>query len=509
MTRESKLYISSVTLAALYAFEFFVTGIFIFEDMFHTFVGLPFILTFFALLPLVFSVLNLKKFRNARISVIVICAAVIMAIGHFLFAAYVLSKLTYLIITGLPVFAVAAIVGVFLFLILLYPRLSKLWKRVGVISLSVAIFFVCVFGVFRLTFFRFTSEGVVFAVEDEYQIAWSTSTKSTGYVTVNGKTYCDEVGGQNRISTLHKVSVPMSELDLAGGYTLHSVPVYSEAAYFAIRGGEHTREYSFRPVDSSDGLQIYNISDSHETFRGAGNAGRYFGDKLDILILNGDIINDVTSFWQISFIYKLAGIITEGTRPVIFTRGNHECNGRYADELPEYVASKDDNFYYTLKLGGAYFMVLDTNNDMTDDNFFIRPAANFELVRREQISWLEGLDDFGEDCEYHFLLAHMAFPLADYKRFPEWTAALNEATDGKFDLCISGHSHKLDYAEAGTETKTDYPVVRGSLRSDYRLEGEGVDPAAFTGTAIECKDGKITVSFTNSRHEVLEAINVN
>ena len=103
----------------------------------------------------------------------------------------------------------------------------------------------------------------------------------------------------------------------------------------------------------------------------------------------------------------------------------------------------------------------------------------------------------------------MAFPLADYKRFPEWTAALNEATDGKFGLCISGHSHKLDYAEAGTETKTDYPVVRGSLRSDYRLEGEGVDPAAFTGTAIECKDGKITVSFTNSRHEVLETINVN
>ena len=77
------------------------------------------------------------------------------------------------------------------------------------------------------------------------------------------------------------------------------------------------------------------------------------------------------------------------------------------------------------------------------------------------------------------------------------------ATDGKFDLCISGHSHVLDYAEAKTDTRTSYPVIRGSLRSDSRTSGESVWPGHFTGTAIECKDRKITARFTNSKSDVL------
>ena len=509
MTKEYKLYISSVILASLYALEFFVTGIFIFKNMYYTSAALPIVLSVFVLLPFVFSVLNTKLFNKLWIGVLIICLSVLMALGHFLFTAYVLSKLTFLLITGIPVFIVLAIVGAFLFLILAYPKLNKLGKRISVITLSAAIFFICVFGVLKLTFFRYTSHGVVFAVEDEYQIAWSTSVKSTGYVTVNGKIYYDAEGGNNRVSTLHKVSVPMSELDGAKAYSLHSVPVYSQAAYLSVSGRERVREYSFRPVDQSDGIQIYNISDSHETLRGAGNAGKYFGDKLDVLILNGDIINDVSSLWQISYIYKLAGIITGGERPVIYTRGNHECNGRYAAEFYKYVPSRNGDLYYTVQLGDAFFLVLDTNNDMADDNFLIEPAANFELLRREQAEWLEGLDYFGQDCRYSFLLSHMAFALADYERFPEWTARLNATTDGKFDLAICGHSHILDYAEAGSGTKTDYPVVRGSLRSNYRTSGEGVDPAAFTGTAIECIDGKITCKFTNAKGEVLREIAVN
>ena len=510
MTKDKRLYIASIVLASLYAFEFFVTGIFIFSNMFYTSAALPFVLSVAALLPFIFSLLNVRIFRRQSVSVAVICASVLMALGHFLFAAYVLSKLTFLLITGLPVFAVIAIVGVFLLLTLGYPKFGKVGKRITAISLSVAIFFICVFGILKLSFFRYTSDGVVFAVEDGYQIAWSTSVKSAGYVTIGDKTYYDSSNGQNRISTLHKVTVPMAELDSAGGYSLHSTPVYSEAAYLSIKGKERVKEYKFRPADTSDGLQIYAISDNHECLSGAGNAGKYFGDRLDVLVMNGDHINDVSSLWQISLIYKLASRITGGERAVIFTRGNHECNGKYADELHEYVGSRDGKFYYTVKLGGAFFLVLDTNNDMADDNFLISSAANFEQLRKEQSEWLKELDYFGEDCDYSFLLAHMAFALSDYERFPDWSAELNALTSGgKFDVCLSGHSHKLDYAEAGTGTKTDYPVLRGSLRSDNRTEGEGVNPAAFTAAAIECTDGKITAKFTNSRHEVLREIAVN
>ena len=503
MTREKKAGIAAIVLSALYALEFFGTGILIFANMYYTFAAMPYLLSVIALLPLLFSILNFTLFKRQKIAILLICATLIMASGHFLFTAYVLSKLTFVLITCLPLFGVLAIVALFLYLILLYPRLNKRDKKISVITLSIVIFFASVFGIFRLGFFYFTSDGVVFAVEDEYQIAWSTSVKSTGYVTIGDDVFYDGGAGENDVSTLHKVTVPMDLLDEAKEYTIHSAPVYSEAAYLSISGGERTKTYNFRPADSSDGLQIYNISDNHECVSGAGDAGKYFGDKLDVLILNGDHINDVSSLWQISMIYQLASRVTEGTRPVIFVRGNHECNGKYAAELPEYVGSNNGNLYYTVRLGGAYFMVLDTNNDMSDDNFLIAPAANFEQLRKKQTEWLEGTTDFGEDCEYRFLLAHMAFALSDYERFPEWRDELVAATDGKFDLCISGHSHVLDYAEAKTDTRTSYPVIRGSLRSDSRTSGESVWPGHFTGTAIECKGGKITARFTNSKGDVL------
>lgn len=508
MTREKKLYIAAIVLAGLYLLEFFGTGAFLFEMMYVATPVLPFLLSLVALLPLVFTIINIKVFKRAYVSVIIICATVLMALGHFFLTAFALSKLTFVLITCLPLFAVLALVALFLFLILLYPRFEKRGKKISVISLSVAIFLVSVFGIFKLGFFYFTSDGVVFAVEDEYQIAWSTSVKSTGYVTIGDEVFYDEGAGENEVSKLHKITVPMSLLDEVKEYTITSAPVYSEAAYLSISGSERSKTYTFRPVDSTDGLQIYNISDNHECLSGPGKAGQYFGDALDILILNGDMINDVSSQWQISMIYKLASRITAGTRPVIYVRGNHECNGKYAAELPDYVGSRDGELYFTVKLGGAYFLVLDTNNDMSDDNFLIEPAANFAQLRERQTEWLNGLEDFGEDCEYQILLAHMPFALADYSRFPEWRDELVEATDGKFDVCISGHSHLLDYAEAGTGTRTSYAVIRGSHRSNFLDGSESIWPGHFTGTAIECKDGKITAWFTNSKGEVLREIAV-
>ena len=359
-------------------------------------------LTAASVLPLIFSVLNIALFHKDRISVAAICVALAMALAYFLFTAYSFSKLTFVLITALPVLAAAGIVGLFLFLILVYPKLGKTGKIASAAALSVVILCVCIFGIFGLAALSFTTGGTVFAVNDEYQIAWSTSVKSVGSVTVNGVTYYDESNGRNRVSELHKVSVPMSELDAAGSYTIRSTPVYSEAAYLSVTGKERSVEHNFRPVDASDGLQMYNISDNHERLSGAAAAGNYFGDKLDLLLLNGDIINDVSSMWQISLIYRLANDITGGERPVIFTRGNHECIGNYADELPQYVSSGDGGLYYTVKFGNAFSLVLDTALDKMDDNHLFKPASIFEIRREKQAERLNGLTYLGEDCEYRF-----------------------------------------------------------------------------------------------------------
>ncbi len=508
MPVQKKLYISSTTISLLYLIEFFGLWALILESMCVTSIALPILLSAASVLPLIFSVLNIVFFHRNGISVAAICVALAMALAYFLFAAYAISKLTFVLISALPVLAAAGIVGLFLFLILVYPKLGKTGKIASAAALSVVILCVCIFGIFGLVGFRFTSDGTVFAVNDEYQIAWSTSVKSVGSVTVNGVTYYDESNGRNRVSELHKVSVPMSELDAAGSYTIRSTPVYSEAAYLSVTGKERSVEHNFRPVDASDGLQMYNISDNHERLSGAAAAGNYFGDKLDLLLLNGDIINDVSSMWQISLIYRLANDITGGERPVIFTRGNHECIGKYADELPQYVGSSDGKLYYTVELGNAFFLVIDTALDKKDDNDLFKPASNFEIQRKKQAEWLDGLTDLGDDSEYRFVLAHMAYALSEHSRFPEFADKIVEVTNDKFDLCISGHVHILEFEQTGTKASTSYPVIRGSHCSNRLEEGEGVSLGEFTGTAIECVNGKITASFTNAKGEVLKTMTV-
>ena len=49
-----------------------------------------------------------------------------------------------------------------------------------------------------------------------------------------------------------------------------------------------------------------------------------------------------------------------------------------------------------------------------------------------------------------------------------------------------------------------YPVLRGSIRSNRYADREGVSPAEFTGTAIEIKDGKINIKFTNAKKQIMK-----
>ena len=67
--------------------------------------------------------------------------------------------------------------------------------------------------------------------------------------------------------------MPSSELDRAGGYTIAVQSVILNTAYAPSKGVKISKTYSFRPVDSDDGLQIYNISDTHDVTSGPAKAG--------------------------------------------------------------------------------------------------------------------------------------------------------------------------------------------------------------------------------------------
>jgi len=66
---------------------------------------------------------------------------------------------------------------------------------------------------------EFCTAPAVFAVNDEYQIMLPVKNELLMWVEVGGEKYFDEVNGIIRSSkNIHKFTVPMSELDKAGGY---------------------------------------------------------------------------------------------------------------------------------------------------------------------------------------------------------------------------------------------------------------------------------------------------
>lgn len=466
---------------------------------------LPYLLLLLAIVPFALELVNVFVLEKKWINTVVFWFSMGYLFLIFCIMAYALSKF-WLFFTEIVPFAIAA----FLILMLIWyfraiHYTNKKRKVIGVVLvIGVTVTIVCY--LFDLRPFYLTSGAVVFAVEDEYQIAWSTSVNSTGYVTVGDKTYYDAEAGSYDISKAHKVSVPREELDAAGGYEISSKALYHPWAYLSITGKTVSEEYSFRPVDTSDGFQIYNISDNHEINTGAIKAASYWGEDLDLLIMNGDIINDVSSDLQIAYIYKLANKITKGSVPVIYTRGNHEVNGSRVDELSDYVASKDGKFYYTVRFDNAWFLVLDTCSDHQDDEQLVQGSANCYPYKLEETEWLRQVVDeeeyLADGIEYRFVVSHVAFTRtsnnkAENETKDTWIELTNQMD---LDLLIAGHSHKVKFYQVGDEglLATNFPMVLGSVRNDDDWTGESGIDFEFSGTSLELKDGTMSLQFTNT-----------
>ncbi|NLD26969.1 MAG: hypothetical protein GX661_06380, partial [Acholeplasmataceae bacterium] len=208
------------------------------------------------------------------------------------------------------------------------------------------------------------------------------------------------------------------------------------------------KTYTFNPVDLSDGLNYYAISDTHEYSRAASKTGTYLGDDLDFLILLGDISSHLEKPEDITIINEIAFKITQGSKPVVYARGNHEVKGDLADQLYKYVGSKDEKFYYTFNLSGVFGIVLDLGEDHDDGWWEYYDLAHYDLYRQEQTAFINQViseaayDD--ADVKYRMLISHIPVAFV-YDEFLEdlklaWTPLLNQIG---LDIAVSGHHHQL------------------------------------------------------------------
>ena len=355
----------------------------------------------------------------------------------------------------------------------------------------------------------------VFAVGKDYQIMVPVKNDVLFWVTVNGIDYYDHSNGIIRSSTrIHRVTVPSAELDRAGEYTVSYRKIIDRKPYFPETEPPVSARYAFKPVPKSGKVNIYHLSDTHGIFDFPAMAGGYFDDKPDIFILNGDIPDHSGSIDNFDLIYKLCESVTGGSRPCIFSRGNHDTRGFYAENIAEYTPTKDGKSYFTFRAGCVWGIVMDCGEDKEDSFDEYGHTVCCHSFRCDETKYLENIikdaqsEYLDSGVKYKLVIVHNPFSMTlpapfdiEQDLFKNWLDLLGNSIKPHIMLC--GHLHTTEISPIGGKLDDKgqvCPVVIGS-RDITDSSRKLVD---FVGCAIVLDNSNAQILFTNKSHSVVE-----
>ncbi len=315
----------------------------------------------------------------------------------------------------------------------------------------------------------------VFAIENEYQIIFKLKKPALVKIKVGDKYYADHSNGVLKSSCpVHKISVPMSELDKYKKYTLCIITLKERLAYFSKCHGEEYVSFDFTPVPE-DNIKICHLADVHGKFKAAEQVFKKVNEKTDLLVLNGDVIDHSGNVKNFDVIYKLCELVTHGNIPVVFSRGNHDLRGIYAEKLEEYIPTRNGKTYYTFRLGSLWAVVLDTGEDKADFHEEYGNTVCCEIFREDEEKFLNEVVNSKEYLKdgitHRIVIVHSPFtycqePPFDIERprYRRWVKLIADNINPEFYLC--GHVHISGVFEKGSEYDNENiqscPVILGS-----------------------------------------------
>lgn len=359
----------------------------------------------------------------------------------------------------------------------------------------------------------------VFAVEDEYQIMVCVNAPCLMWVQVGEEKYFDESNGILRSNvTTHRMRVPASELNAAKEYTLCWRKIIDRKPYFPESEDEVQVSYPFRPLPE-DRIVMYHISDAHNMVSAPVAAARHFEvkyGKIDLLVLNGDIPNHSGEIAYFDTIYEIVSHLTEGQIPTVFSRGNHDLRGFYAETIAEYTPNWNGNTYYTVRLGSVAAVLLDCGEDKVDSCEAYGHTMCCHQFRKRQSRWLRQVAEskiFDDPAlKYKLVISHKPFSVRqEADRFNiepdiygEWCSVLKNEIHP--DLMISGHHHEQFVTFPG-DARDDYlghpcPVAVCCIPRRGKAAEGTVDQHLGAGFLFE--GGKITCCPVDSEGVFLE-----
>ena len=433
----------------------------------------------FALVNLIW--LNGKKWSKITLTALLViftaASAVVVIMGAIDYLYFILPKFFLSLGVSLAIAAFA--------LLVFFPSRSN-GKAVTILkyALMVLVIVACVFGGYGVTLGSyFTYEPVVYAVEDTYQIVFSTNHSATAWVEIDGERYYDLYSGSMKSQdTVHKITVPQEKLDAAKHYSIHAEKMIYRGPFGGFKGEEISTSYDFRPVNSADGLVYYTITDAHHARTGAVNAALSV-ENLDFLVILGDSVGMTEYEENAQFTNLMAHDVTKGQIPVVYARGNHEIKGDYAEELYKYVGSKNQSFYYWFTLSDVFGITLDLGEDHDAGWWEYYGTDQFALYHEEQTEFLRELVEEKpyEDYNYTLVACHIPIQFVNSRKDHEevkatWTELLNQIQP---DLAVYGHQHDL------------YPFLEGQ-ETMYNAKGKLVYNSQFKGVEGKTYGGYLT-----------------
>ncbi len=340
----------------------------------------------------------------------------------------------------------------------------------------------------------------VFCVKDTYQIIFLTDKPGMGWVEIGGKKYFDAQNGLLRWSDeMHRVTVPMSELDAAGEYAVCYQQMEDRKAYYPEHGDTVRRRYAFHPVKADEDLRICYLADTHGRVDGPAACAKQ--EEFDVLMMGGDIANHNSAKEDLWVLFKICSEATRGEKPVVFSRGNHDTRGRMAEYLPGMIGTDNGNTYFGFELPGVFGLVLDAGEDKADSSNEYGGTTCFEPFRRQETEWLERVYEEGKwkQAGLRIALCHIPFNMSQRAPFDieqdiyaRWTDLLNKMG---VEYLIAGHMHVLYVLHPGDEhlwNNAQYITLVGSE-----------SPENFVGAHYAISKDAIRVKFVRHTGEVL------
>ena len=329
------------------------------------------------------------------------------------------------------------------FVTIMLPKFPCKAKKITISAIILITILSGINAFYPLSPYKITSVPMIIDNGKEYSVVFSTNDYGTAFVeyTYNGKKYktYDSTGGRlNSESKIHRVSIPYEHLR-NNVYTVGSTRVIEEFSYGSRTGKTITSsEYKFTYNDSENQTWLV-ISDWHTFLDRAKISINNLRSNYDAVIMLGDASPGIDYEEQvITNIIKFGGEVSNGTKPVVYVRGNHETRGSYANNLSTVLGL--EQFYYTTNIGPYSFVVLDSGEDKDDSHIEYGGMNDYNSYRADMIEWLKTVEAKNDKV---IALCH-AWEINSVEEKLS-AAGWKELDRLNTSLMISGHEHKCRF----------------------------------------------------------------